>query len=385
MDREDEVKRVKYAAKVAVAAGVLAAVVMGQGRAHAQVVLRRGAAQKDMTVTVEMRREVIDGILKGLQERYVFPEVATKIEKSVRERAGRGAYDTITSAKELAEKLTGDVQEVSHDKHMRVLYSADPIPKFEGGGEPSPEEQERMRREARRANGAFVKVERLPGNVGYIEFRGFMDPEAAAAPLAAAMSFVADTDALIFDMRRNGGGSPAGVALVCSYLFEGKPIHLNSLHWRDGKTETIQKFWTRETVDGKRYVNKPVYVLTSGRTFSGAEEFTYNLKNLKRAMIVGETTGGGANPGGVERLNDHFAIFIPSGRAVSPITGTNWEGTGVSPDIAVPADKALETAHEHAVKKLLESAKDEDTRRMIQFEVERAKEEQARDKQASSK
>src|SRR5262249_37311884 len=177
----------------------------------------------------------------------------------------------------------------------------------------------------------------------------------AGETAAAAMSFLANTDALIIDVRKNGGGSPGMVALVCSYLFDGRPRHLNSLAWRKSGGEEVQQWWRLPYVPGKRYIDKDVYVLTSKRTFSAAEEFTYNLQTQKRATIVGEATGGGAHPGGPQPINDHFAVWIPSGRAVNPITKTNWEGTGVKPDIEVPADQALKTAHLTALKKALES------------------------------
>jgi len=206
-------------------------------------------------------------------------------------------------------------------------------------------------------NHGFAKVERLPGNIGYLEFLNFMDEELGADTVAAAMNFINGTDALIIDMRRNGGGNPAMVALVCSYLFGNEPVHLNDLYWREGNR--TEEFWTKKDVAGKRYLNKDVYVLTSKRTFSGAEEFTYNLKNLKRATIVGETTGGGAHPGGGFRINEHFGMFVPTGRAISPITKTNWEGTGVTPDISVPADQALHVARIMALKKTLTTVSSE--------------------------
>src|SRR5262249_14549182 len=179
------------------------------------------------------------------------------------------------------------------------------------------EEVKKMRERTARMNAGFVKVERLPGNVGYLELTGFMSPEEAARPAAAAMNFLAATDALIIDLRKNGGGSPPTVALVCSYFFGEEPVHLNSLYWRKG--DRTEEFWTRKAVEGPRYLNKEVYVLTSKRTFSGAEEFTYNLKNLKRATVVGETTGGGAHPGGGVRLGGRFGGVIPHGPAASAV------------------------------------------------------------------
>jgi C-terminal processing protease CtpA/Prc len=143
--------------------------------------------------------------------------------------------------------------------------------------------------------------------------------------------------------------------LLCSYLFGGESVHLNDLYWREG--DRTQQFWTLPWVPGTRYgKDKPVYVLTSSRTFSAAEEFTYNLKNLKRATIVGETTGGGAHPGGVRRITDHFGIWLPNGRAINPITKTNWEGVGIEPHIKVPAEQALAAAHLDALQKIRASA-----------------------------
>ena len=307
--------------------------------------------QPDLTVDAATRTQVIDGILKRLNDSYVFPDVAKKMEQSIRDRVTKKEYDQITSSKEFATKLTSDLQDVSHDKHLRVRYSHDAIPERGERREPTAEEREQRKRDLTWMNHGFARVERLPGNIGYLEFLNFMDEELGADTVAAAMNFVNGTDALIIDMRRNGGGNPAMVALVCSYLFGNEPVHLNDLYWREGNR--TEEFWTRKDVAGKRYLNKDVYVLTSKRTFSGAEEFTYNLKNLKRATIVGETTGGGAHPGGGFRINEHFGMFVPTGRAISPITKTNWEGTGVSPDISVPADQALHVARIMALKKTL--------------------------------
>jgi C-terminal processing protease CtpA/Prc len=307
--------------------------------------------QPDLTIDAATRTQVIDGILKRLNDSYVFPDVAKKMEQSIRERVDKKEYDQITSAKAFATKLTDDLQAVSHDKHLRVRYSHQAIPERGPRREPTAEEREQRKRDLTWMNHGFGKVERLPGNVGYLEFFNFADEELGADTVAAAMNFINGTDSLIIDMRRNGGGNPAMVALVCSYLFGTDPVHLNDLYWREGNR--TDEFWTKKELPGKRYLNKDVYVLTSKRTFSGAEEFTYNLKNLKRATIIGETTGGGAHPGGGFRISEHFGMFVPTGRAISPITKTNWEGTGVAPDISVPADQALHVARIMALKKSL--------------------------------
>ena len=326
--------------------------------------------QPDMTVDAAARKEVIENLIKRLNDAYVFPDTAAKMEQAVRARAARGEYEQISSAAQFAEKLTADLREVSRDKHLGVRYSARPLPQDLDPKEPSAEQREQMRLMGEHINYAFEKVGRMPGNIGYLAFNGFFTPDAGAAEtVASAFNFLAHTDSLIIDLRQNGGGDPKMVALVCSYLFGAEPVHLNDLHWREGKGERVEEFWTLKDVAGKRYT-KDVYVLTSGRTFSGAEEFANNLKTLKRGTIVGETTGGGANPGGGNRLSEHFAAFIPTGRAVNPITKTNWEGTGVEPDVKVSADSALQAAQIIALRKMAGQTTDEGTKGDIQRRID---------------
>jgi C-terminal processing protease CtpA/Prc len=330
-------------------------------------------APPDMSIDNATRSQTIDNLLRQLNAAYVFPETARKMEADIRARLKNGEYDGVSSARAFAEKLTADLQTVSKDKHLRVRYSNQVIPARREQADPTEAQKAEQARYTKFMNAGFEKVERMRGNIGYINFFGFMDPEAGADTVAAAMNFVANTDALIFDLRENGGGDPAMVALICSYLFGDKPVHLNDLYWRPGnKTE---EFWTKPAVPGRKFLDKDVYVLTSGRTFSGAEEFAYNLKNLKRATIIGETTGGGAHPGGFERLGDHFGAFIPSGRAINPITKTNWEGTGVEPDIKVPKEQALKTAYLMALKKSVVNAKDDGLKSAINGLIEQTQKE----------
>ncbi len=324
----------------------------------------------DLTIDASVRTEVIEAILKRLNDSYVFPEMAQKMETAIRARVQNKEYDRVTSAAEFARTLTEHLQAVSHDKHLRVRYSPQPIPaREERRREPSAEERESFRRFANRINHGFEKIERLRGNIGYLDLRGFFDPEMGGETVAAAMTFLANTDAMIIDLRQNGGGDPGMVALISSYLFGSEPVHLNDLYWREGNR--TEQFWTKATVPGKRYEGKDVYVLTSNRTFSGAEEFSYNLKNLKRATIIGETTGGGAHPGTGVRLHEHFGMFIPTGRAINPISKTNWEGTGVKPDIETSSELAFKTAYLLALGK----AKDKLTEEELKNEYKRLIEE----------
>ena len=289
------------------------------------------------------RAKVIDGAIAKLDTFYVFPDVAKRMADSLRARRTRGAYDTYTNAISFSMKLNREVGELGRDKHMRVNYSVRPIPPRPATPPPpSPADSARMRAQMDELNCGFVKVEQLDGNVGYVKFNGFFDVGACGATASAAMNFVAGSRALIVDLRENGGGSPAMVAYVSSYLFSTR-THLNDLWTR--RTGATEEFWTRDDIPGRRFGGeKPVYVLTSANTFSGAEEFSYNLKSLKRATIVGETTGGGAHPVSGHAIDEHFMIGVPFARAVNPITRTNWEGVGVVPDVKVPAADALTTA-----------------------------------------
>jgi len=334
---------------------------------------QQGPPPPDMTIDAATRSAVIDGLIKELNESYVFPAVAKKMESDLRLRQSNNDYDSVTSARAFAEKLTADLQSVSKDKHLRVRYSYEAIPVRKERGEPTEAEKAEGRWFNQRVNFGFEKVERMNGNIGYIDLRGFNDDEAGAETVAAAMTFLANTEAIIFDLRQNGGGNPAMVALISSYLFGDKPVHLNDLYWRKG--DRTDEFWTKPDKAKKRFPAKDIYVLTSERTFSAGEEFTYNLKNLKRATIIGETTGGGAHPGGFERLGEHFGAFIPTGRAINPISKTNWEGTGVEPDVKVPKEQALKTAYLTALTKSLEGLKQDNLRNGVKALIEQTQKE----------
>lgn len=323
---------------------------------------------QDRAITPADRTEVIDGVLKRLNDSYVFPEIAKKMEAAVRARVAQKEYESVLSGRTLASMLTSHLQEVSRDKHLRVQFNFEVLPQGQGGN------PELARLQARFNNYGFARAERLPGNVGYLDLRGFAGDPAAREVAVAAMNFLAGTSALIIDLRQNGGGSPQMVAFLSSYLFGVEKVHLNDLYWR--AADRTDSFYTEPDVPGRRFgPDKPVYVLTSSRTFSAAEEFTYNLQSLKRATIVGETTRGGAHPGGPQRINDHFAVWVPTGRAINPITKTNWEGTGVAPEIALPAPQALATAQVMALKKILETNKDEPLARNVREALAQAERE----------
>lgn len=310
-----------------------------------------GGTAAKLAVDAAARRQAIDGMSTQLDSFYVFPDVAKKISDSLHTRLARGAYDSYSNGVIFARELNDEVRQISHDKHMGVQYAVNPVPVRPSGPPPAPTPDQRARMQANmdEQNCGFDKVERLDQNIGYLKFDFFGDPEFCGATGSAAMNFLAGTKALIVDMRENGGGSPAMVTYMVSYLFDDS-THVNDL-W-DRSTGKTQEFWTH-SVPGRKYgAKKPVFVLTAARTFSGAEEYTYDLKSLKRATIVGETTGGGAHPVGPRRASDHFIIRVPGMRAINPYTHTNWEGVGVEPDVKVPSADALATAIKLATAKI---------------------------------
>jgi hypothetical protein len=311
------------------------------------------------SVSAADRQAILDGVVAALHATYVLPEVAVAMEEHVRARLAAGAYDGFASLPDFTAALTDDLRSVSKDLHLGVGWA--PEPPGEG---PSPAEQQAaFVAQLRRDNYCFDKVEHLAGNVGYLRLDCFAQAELAGATAVAAMGFLAGSDALIVDLRWNGGGSPSMIQLLSSYLF-AEPTHLNSFYIREG--DRTEQFWTQAHVAGQRMADVPVYVLTSRRTFSAAEEFTYNLRKLERATIVGETTGGGAHPvSGHPVAGYPVQVNVPFGRAINPITGTNWEGTGVEPHVAVAEDQALGRAHRMAVAELAEKAEDPEERRLL--------------------
>jgi retinol-binding protein 3 len=329
------------------------------------------SAQSDSSLDAATRSAVLSAALKALNDGYVFPEIAAAMERDVVARIKRGEYDTVTSAPHFADLFTGQLRAVSHDKHIRLEWSGTTSPQLTPGVSTPrniQSELERDRRESAFINFGFRRAERLRGNVGYLDLSFFDRPEFGSATANAAMTFLHNTDALIIDLRDNDGGRPEMVALLISYLVE-KPTALTGIHWRrEGRVDSSR---TVQIPESLKYVGKNVYLLTSHiGTVSAAEAFAYDLHLLRRAVLVGEVSAGAANPGGMVRLSPHFQLFVPRGRAVSPITSTNWEGTGIKPDIEVPAATALHVSYLDALKRLESLSTDDERKRYLRSVID---------------
>jgi hypothetical protein len=286
--------------------------------------------------------EIVNKLADIMNENYVFPEKGKAMHDLIKSNLEKGVYDNINTAEDFAERLDQDLKSVMPDKHIRVRFDAEFAVALQnrvpGGGRTPPEDF------------GFREVKILPGNIGYLDLRGFLDIRIAREAAKEAMEKLIQADAIIFDLRKNGGGSPSMIRYISAYLFGDEPVHLNDFYWRP--SDSYSESWTRPDQASVHKPDVPVYVLTSDYTFSAAEEFTYNLKNLERATIIGETTGGGAHPGGPVAINDSFYVNVPQGRAINPITKTNWEAVGIAPHIQTPEEDALDKALELARKAL---------------------------------
>ena len=305
------------------------------------------ASAEDFRLDAAVRHRVIDATVANLTTYYVDADVAQKMAITIRDHEKNGDDNAATDGGTFADLLTSQMRDVSHDKYLAMTYST--VKTRESLPAPTAEDVTEYRKEMQRNHCTFEKVQILPHNIGYLKFNSFPDASICGPTAAAAMAKLNRVDAIIFDLRDNPGGYANMVAFIATYLFN-RPTHLNDFYNRgDNSTE---ESWTLPPVPGNKLVDKPAYVLTSSTTFSAAEGFSYDLQMLKRATLIGETTSGRGHMGAGHRIDDHFTIRIPAIRVINPISKTNWEGTGVEPDVKVKAADALETAEKLVLSKL---------------------------------
>lgn len=303
------------------------------------------AADEDVKLDTAQRHRLIEAAAAKVRQYYFDRNVAQTTADALLAHE-KGGDNTVMQGQDFAELLTRQMQAASHDMHLSMEYSRDPLP--EHPPEDTPESLARYRAAMERENCMFRKVEILPHGIGYLKLNFFPDTSVCESTAAAAMASMNNADAIIFDLRDNHGGYENMVSLIASYLFD-HPEYMYSP--REAPTE---RSWTRSPVPGNKLADKPVFVLTSASTWSGAEQFSYDLKMLRRATLVGETTRGGAHAGEFRRIDDHFGVGIPEVKPINPFGNADWEGIGVQPDVRVKAADALEVAEKLAETKLQE-------------------------------
>jgi hypothetical protein len=316
----------------------------------------------------EARHAVVKQLAQSVEDNYVFPDVAKKVAAHLRQRDAKNAYASANTAVSLAAMLTDDMRTAGKDKHFGVRFDPafQPEPEQET---PSAEQLAQQRQQSERLAGGIFRVERLPGNVGYLDVRGFEPVAFSASSIGAAMTLLKNTEAIILDLRKNGGGDADAVSYLMSHFFaEGDQRHLNDMVFR--KDRRNRQYWTSAAVTV--HYTRPVYVLTSRQTFSAAEECAYNFQAQKRATLIGEASRGGANPGDLFPIGGGLVAFISTGQSINPITHTNWEGVGVKPDIVTPADRAFDVANARILREIvIPKTGDERARSQLTAEAER--------------
>lgn len=309
------------------------------------------------------RRELLASICSRVRAEYIDAAKGERIGSALEAAEVAGRYATL-AGEALADTLTKDMRTACPDTHLGLMYSEEVIPLDAGDDAARPPESEesraRRRAEWAHANYGFLRVERWPGNVGFLDLDSFVDPSLAGTTAAAAMQFLSNADAIVIDLRYNPGGHGGMVALLASYFLGEEQVHLNDYHWR-ASDETKQS-WSLAWLPGPRLTEQPLFLVTGPRTHSAAEEFCYDLQVLGRAKVVGTRTKGGAHPVARYRLNDHYGLMLPIGMAINPTTGTNWEGVGVQPDVAIDPDRALDQARLLALEAIAARAKDAERR-----------------------
>jgi retinol-binding protein 3 len=306
-------------------------------------------AHRLFVLNAATQTEILANLFQKLSTCYIFPDAAEEICRNLQFHIDAGEYIDIVEGEFFAYALTTHLQEVNHDEHLWVRFHPDPLPDDDGPFHQNQIWRDKQYREAKQNNFGIHKAEILPGNIGYLDIHYFSRPAWGGETIIESMKLLADTDALIIDLRKCLGGYPGMIQLLCSYLFGEEPIHLSSVYWRD--EDLTQQYWTLPYIPGKHYIDKPVYLLISKTTFSAGEGFAYILKTRQRATILGEKTDGGSHATTSYRLHPHFEVSMPIGRMIDPLTEDDWEGTGIFPDKEMSPELAFDHAYKLARKK----------------------------------
>lgn len=330
-----------------------------------------GALAQSVPISEAEREEAIEGAAAQIEARFYDVELASEIAQLLRDAEAEGQFDSLTTRSGFALAVTNMLQ--PYDRHFRLTDTGAPEPSS-GDSQDGPPPGGSPWAAGASINYGFERVERLPGNVGYIKFNGFFPAAMGGETAATALDFVKDTDALIFDVTDNGGGDPSMVMLLISHLLDpSEPILVNEFLFRNGDTTNTLPMMSLTELASIARPDVPVFITTSRRTASAAEGFSYHLQAMDRATIVGETTAGAGNPGGPVYAGAGFSIFVAVGSPRNPITGSNWEAVGVVPDHPAPRYDAATTAHALALDLLASQAGDDSQRRQLEWAAERAR------------
>lgn len=298
----------------------------------------------------QINREILTTeISKKIKDNYLSADAAAEIDSLISSAVKSGKFNNL-SDEEFAAALTTYLRSISKDKHFYVKYLKDYRPETNKVNDKKQQELDNISNSLE--NFGFEDVRRLEGNVGYINFKGFAEPKSSETALASAMNFVSNTNSLIIDLRENRGGDNGMLLQFCSYFFNTK-ANVYQTYFRN-KGKNVEN-WTQAKVKGQKYLNKDIYFLTSGKTFSAAEGLAFILQNYKLAKVVGEQTGGAANPVEPFIISNKYLLLIPVGKVTTALTKTNWEQIGVTPDEKIKAENALTKAHILALKEILKN------------------------------
>ena len=304
---------------------------------------------------------IIDSLYSKLDGFYINKKLIPNIRKVIDKKFIKGIYKNVTNPNEFASKLTEDLTKVTNDLHFYIAYEPEWIKDKINSEKESEKDKLREKEiaEAKKENFGFKELKILEGNIGYLDFRTFHDPAYASETATSVMQFFSNTDALIIDLRNNNGGVLEMAQFISSFLFSQKESPLYKYYYYEKPNiKTEREMWLLPSVPGKRLNKIDIYILTSGATFSSAEWMSYSLQNLKRVTIIGEQTAGGAHPVDRKILAQGLTINIPFGEVKDPFTNTDFEGVGVTPDIKISANKALEKAHYLALENLSQNKTD---------------------------
>lgn len=308
------------------------------------------SAKAQVILNKTLKEKAINELIKTIQAEYILEQSIPAITSFLQKQLKSKAYDSLNNPGDFARAVSDDLRKISNDKHIGFAYHVENNQLLDSASEEK-QRDEFMRYE----NFGFVKAERLAANIGYVKLNDFWPLKKTKPTIDAAMAFISNSDAVILDLRDNGGGDPETVAYCCSYFINEKGKLINTIKERNNPVATE---WKVMDVSGKKMITQPLYILTSNYTFSAAEEFAYDLQSLKRAITIGEPTGGGAHPVNDYPLSNNFVARIPYAKAINPYTHTNWERIGVSPDIKTPSHNALI----ESLKKIRDNSADTDTK-----------------------